>query len=523
VDAQQHRVAIGQQVRGSEAILGTRRHRGFALCVVAIMAVAILYQLLIPPVIGLADNGDFGRTIHHAGLTHVSDAFGDRYFSFINTKFAIRSDPASDLGYLTTEILLVWLARYANAIVSKDGLFDLRVMGVAHTFAVITGLWLIISAVSAHWRHARVPVAILLVLIFTDVSYVAYLNSFYGEAAMLASLPILIATVLMLAANRRPSAWLVIGYFCAALFFACAKPSNSFLGILLALFGVWLFGSHYVGVRRHAVVALALLLCVSSLLYYVSTPRPLSMAAMYDMMFHEILPHSPSPENDLRAFDLDPGLAKYAGTNAWSPDGIFADPNFRTQFFVRVNYPRIVQFYAMRPERAWELTQRGATFVFSARPAVLGNFERTAGLAPGAHTDAFALWSGLRDGLPKTVWLLVGLWLWSIAVSADIYRRAGGDSHQYIAGLNLLCLIMAIMQFGTCILAEGEFDLARHLFLFNLLMDVCLVINVVWITSRVRDWTSVAEKKVVDSDYRWHGLSTDVTKDPAAITAQAGQ
>ena len=40
-------------------------------------------QLMWPPMIGLADNGDFGRMIKWGALNHVEDGGNDIYFNWV--------------------------------------------------------------------------------------------------------------------------------------------------------------------------------------------------------------------------------------------------------------------------------------------------------------------------------------------------------------------------------------------------------------------------------------------------------
>jgi outer membrane scaffolding protein for murein synthesis (MipA/OmpV family) len=44
---------------------------------------------MLRPIIGVADNGDFGRIMGSTGLRHMSDNFNDRYFGFVNREYLI--------------------------------------------------------------------------------------------------------------------------------------------------------------------------------------------------------------------------------------------------------------------------------------------------------------------------------------------------------------------------------------------------------------------------------------------------
>src|SRR5919112_6470265 len=63
-----------------------RRYLSFEHVVFVLLAAAVFYQVLGPPVVGLADNGDFGWIISQAGLEEI-EATSDEDHNFINLDF----------------------------------------------------------------------------------------------------------------------------------------------------------------------------------------------------------------------------------------------------------------------------------------------------------------------------------------------------------------------------------------------------------------------------------------------------
>src|SRR6267143_4961984 len=94
--------------------------------VLLLIAAAIAYQIFLPPVVGMADNGDFARITGRFDLTNAAPALnGDRFFRYLIVKW--KADPAARWvsGFLTSESLLVAAALGMNRLVSRDGLFDI--------------------------------------------------------------------------------------------------------------------------------------------------------------------------------------------------------------------------------------------------------------------------------------------------------------------------------------------------------------------------------------------------------------
>src|SRR5437879_13510920 len=92
-------------------------------------AAAILcYQLILPPVVGLADNGDFGKIIARFDLY----AKVHRTYQFIDTVYEFHPERHWISGFYSTETLLILPALALNALLSKDGTCDLRSMSLVH-------------------------------------------------------------------------------------------------------------------------------------------------------------------------------------------------------------------------------------------------------------------------------------------------------------------------------------------------------------------------------------------------------
>src|SRR5207253_6190135 len=105
---------------------------------VGVAAAIVFYQLMLPPVVGLADNGDFGKIIARFDLY----AKVHRTYQFIDTVYEFRPAGHWVSGFYSTETLLILPALALNSLLSKDGTFDLRLMGSVHGALFLAALWL---------------------------------------------------------------------------------------------------------------------------------------------------------------------------------------------------------------------------------------------------------------------------------------------------------------------------------------------------------------------------------------------
>jgi hypothetical protein len=469
--------------------------RGFEFLVFALIAAAILYQVLVPPVVGLADNGDFRRMMDQTGLTLPTGEPYNKPFQFIDLRYVVDEPRAPDAGYVSSELIFVNAALMLNKLASvalTDGVFDLRLLGTLHAAALLTSLLLVLSATRSLPGLPRWIVGLLLLLVFTDVGYVAYLNSLYRLPATLAFLTMTVACALLYIRAPKANFRLLLAYFLAATLFACVKPQYIPHGFLLAAFGVllsrrWSWRSY----QRWASLGMAAVVCLIATGAYLAQPDPLREINLYNQVFTDLLPHSPAPEDDLADLGLDRNLVRLAETDAYNEEAPINDPQFREEFFGQVSSGSLLEFYATHPSRSVGMLNRAAGQTFSLRPENLGNFEEASGASPGAKSQTFALWSSVRESFPsKSLAGLVAAFSLATLAAVRVRRRCNTSQCRMLAELFLLLLVMAALDFTIVCLASGALDVVRHLFVFNLLADMLVIMTAGYMG---KWWTTVVK------------------------------
>lgn len=62
----------------------------------------------------------------------------------------------------------------------------------------------------------------------------------------------------------------------------------------------------------------------------------------------------------------------------------------------------------------------------------------------------------------------------------------------------LVVAVMAILQFVISVAVEGVVDVVKHLYLFQLLFDICLTASVAWLLGGLRTLLSGRAQRTVD-------------------------
>jgi hypothetical protein len=436
----------------------------------------LFYQLIVPPVVGLADNGDFPKVIGRFDLA----ARSDHRYAFIDTVYEFHPDKHWVSGFYSLEIALTYPALWLNSLVSKDGNFDLRCIGVVHGALFLIAVWLFAPLLDDKPRWARWTMYGLALLVYCDMMYVSALNSFFMDEP--AYLFLLLTAVFYLRAlrwERKRDAILLI--LCSFLLVS-AKAQH-------ALLGFWIAGLFFAAARRlHSLrptrwyVAGACLTAASFLMLWKAQPADYAGYPLYNVTFEEILPHSKNIAGALADLGLDESYRRYIGLNAYQPNSGMDDEDFRRSFMGRLSFGRLALFYVRRPAVAYR-TMRHALSE-AGKQHDIGNFDIGTGYPPLTESRAFALWSDVkrhffyRHGPVFLFTFLALAALFGLLLGLDRKRLPPA------AWLGGLCLIgAAFMELGTSTLCDSM-DITRHSTIFFVLFDMIALACAYLVTMR---------------------------------------
>jgi hypothetical protein len=439
--------------------------------VLAAAGAILTYQLFIPPVVGLADQGDFVRTIGR--FSYGPQHHGSLEYAYVEPKFI--PDPRYRSPYweqANSEYLFVGAALALNKLVSKDGALDITVAGLVHALAFLAAFARLLWVTRRDRAHALLWIGALVAL--TDAGYAVYWNSFYAEPASCIFFLLLLAEAVEIGVAGETSLGGMLRWSLWSILWVLAKPQNAPIGLLLGFFTFRL--AFWAPAKSARVVAAAggCALFVCAAFNVTAMPFYGRQANTYGMVFSGILGDSKNPEADLQALGLDPQLAKYAGTGAWSAGTDFPQVA-ASGVLKRVNTFTVLRFYLLRPARMWRRLHGLLPQITFLRWYGYGNFEPSAGLPPGAQSRAFNLWGGFHEHILPFVskwivfalagWPLRGVWRW--ARSRDMVRRRRIE----LVALLPVCCLAALFS----AVYGDAFDVIKHMYLFNLLLDTCML------------------------------------------------
>jgi hypothetical protein len=449
------------------------------LIILIVVASILIVTLLLPPAVGLSDNGDFIKMMSKFGLEHRVQTWGDRYFAYVDPIYVADQERAAWYQkawvktFVSSEIIFMAPAVWINDLFYSRRVFHLHFLGMVHIAIFLAGAFLLLTGARNANPLKRALGVFLSIIIFVDVGYISYFNSAYTETASLLFFMLLIAAAMPAIFRRQfTSVWIML-YFLFGLLFCFSRYTNALIYPLLALFGV-IMAIHS---RRAAGIAIAALAAIAGgLLIWISlrnAPLEYKQFSLYNHFFNALLPFSPNPAQDLKEFELDPSLQRYSKTTYFQPESAVNDAAANRAIEQKISTQTIMRFYLRHPRRILQAAFRSVPMGFSLRPGY-GNYEKSAGKPPGAVSKGFAIWSSFRELLiPKSFWIAIVIFLLS-AVNTFFPRRPLGET-----SFRILLILICVLQLVITSIASEPSDIIRHMFLFNLVFDLLLMIAVI--------------------------------------------
>ena len=422
-------------------------------------AACLVAQVLLPGFTGLANNGDFGKIY---GWLCLAPRGAPTNFVYVQPEYVWSARNYWNSPYHSSESVLGWAATRMAGAVREGAVFDIRWLGGLHA-----ALWLAALAILLWTLRGRIALAALApVLIFTDVCYVAYCNSFYMDAVALCGLLLMVASGVALVVSERKGFALAM-FTLASLLFVTSKTQHAVWAILPAVL-LWACGYRR-GIARAAAVAVLL----AGAFMLATTDAAYRGQALFNVIFFRLAPAGA----DLSTLGVRAEEARYAGMHAYMPGVPAADRAWAEAFGRRTGFARLLAWYAEHPGAALrfmdETLRKGAPEM---RPENLSNFRASQGRPPGARTHRFALWSDVR------AWLLRH-WPWHLPLWYAVFAIGCLRSGSRLKWLALGCAALGAGEFTAAALGDA-LDAGRHLFLFHAATDLTVCFACAWLLQR---------------------------------------
>ncbi len=451
-----------------------RPWEGFCL---AVFLGLIGWQLFVRPITGLSDNNDFAKVL---GPAHVCQAPRENLNTYFVSGYDAGPKCAWPSGFTSTEILLVRVARFLSRPFTGRYHFDLRASAAVHLAILAAAMALFLRVTRRQRPLVRYFLPLLAILMFTDVAYVAYLNSAYMDNASWVLFLLLVSIAAQ--ASLGPARWVAPAYAITGILLIFSKAPHAVLGIPFAGLAVFYAWANRDTIQRAIWSVTAAALLISTALMPQLTPSEYRNISLYNLIFFRL---APGDRTVLAKLGLEADYGKWIGTDAFYTGSPLPDPDWSRTFVSRVSFSRVALLYLRHPTIALREIERDLRdSTYSIRPVYMANYRQSDGFPPHTAATRFSAWSTLQSWMnwnyPHHLLALYALPL----LAAAFFRFRRVPSGGGLLPLAVTLMIAGVCEFLICALADA-IDTNRHLFLFQVISETLILLIAGWAISLI--------------------------------------
>lgn len=452
---------------------------------VLIVAVPAIILLFVPPINGLADNGDYFMVLNANDL-YIQNPESYQYNNYFQNLYGIRQYfNETTSGFLSTGELFITIAVWLNKLFFSKTLFDLRFLGFVYLIALLPAIYLLTKALVFGMEKKRTYItAVIVGIIFGDGMYIIYFNSFYPEATAYIGLLYFVAVLLYFFRIKTSVYGFSLSMLASVLIFIGAYRQFLFLiiGVIITAIGLMTYLSN----RTQQLTLIATVLGLTGLFVtlYGLTPDGTYDRDVYHSVNRGLNLEAESPGQILAEGDVNPQYGLLRGSSYYdefSPVPLNGE-TLKKNLLDQTTHLWITASYLLHPEELPKLLAIGVQDMYLVKPNELGNYLEKDSSETGEKTMFFALYSRIKAAVfPKNfafflLWAAVLLFVYGIGFYQGIKNGERWLCFRFFIILGLL--VNFFLAFIVAVIYTGDADFTRHLFLTSVYFDLILLIFV---------------------------------------------
>ncbi len=418
------------------------------------------YMFFVTPVVTIADNGDFERVMTSVGLKK----FSAQFFSAAQIKYEIIPGRFGSNGYITTHALCVYIARFFNMIFYSRNIFDIRFLALIYISAMLCGIYYAVKALKCKNIFLNALLVFLMLFMLGDGGYTPYISSLYGEGCSYSFFIMSVGIALKIITDTPKKRDIFLLFFALIMFFGSKLQYTLLCPIALILI-IPLYKSGKMS-RSALAAGLAVLLGINVCIYAVA-PAGLSRDTLYQSVFYGILKDSEDVHADAQSIGLEERYEYLAGTTAYDDTPhTRGDAEFRESFFGNIGRGTVIKYYITHIPRFWEKMNITTELAFDNLIGMFSNYTVYDGVGKSSF---FTLYNSIKQVVFPNNFLT--LCIIYVIYFVFLFR----NRKSLYAWLILAVSAVGIFQFPLPIIGNGEADIAKQLYIFNLTFDIMLI------------------------------------------------
>jgi hypothetical protein len=451
----------------------------------------VVHQVLVNPIIGIANSGDFGRFMRVIGvdykIDHKTEILNRR--KYVIKDFKITNKVKT--GFHSTAEIIGNIAVYINNIFKED-IFSIKFMGLVNVIFYLVAIGLLALALGLQDTKYILLFSVLGIPLLTNKEIIHYFNSFYYESSSMIYFIMFFATTIIYLnkkiINKKYSFILIILQIITAFLFVNAKIQNTLFILPIAVF---LFVEIYnflkklniskVGRISISILSSCILVLIPTFYYFSKSVEVTDNVSSYNIIMNGILGASNKPERHLQSMGFDEveieEATQYIGMNLWGKDKNLYEKhldlfNRKTELKILFNEPRLI----------FVLINDISKFLFE--PLTYGNFIKGENNSEKVFTNTVSNFlNKIKSFYPQNFVFFFGVIASLIGIL--VYKFIKNPPKNINMDIFILVLAFGeLLMFFTVVFGDSC-EPIKHLFFVNILFDILLIALIIYIYEEI--------------------------------------
>jgi hypothetical protein len=465
--------------------------------------IVLLLRLFVPTPVGMADQGDGQRLFCPLGVANPHPFDYAKLWQYIYPSWQPHQWYGEACGvsgsgeqYFSSQSIFLWPAKLLTPLLGWGNGLDTRAVGIVCVIAFGVLLTLFIALLPGRPLF-RALFAAMITLIMADSVFADFFISPYSETACFLGVFAILISLMYLWRRDHVSLLGIGAVMLSTAFTIAAKTQMASVLPVVAVALLWfpIRTPHDRRARRDrsvreteparrrlvrglatrvpAFVAVVALVAFTGV-FLANQPKRFNELNLYNAIFVEMLPHSPTPKADLAWFGLDKTFASSSGAAIISQNSAALNPHFG-EFQRNVTVSKVAVFYLSHPARLISLADRGLEAMAQPQLNYLGSYMADSGKPPSTKDQRVPVISSISTVFRVVPLLLVVIQLVTLflAIAVATRRRLGAPAVA-LARAVIVAVFALWLQFWAVMLSEGQSEIYKHMIIATFISSLCL-------------------------------------------------
>ncbi|APX73418.1 hypothetical protein BTM29_11695 [Companilactobacillus allii] len=455
-----------------------------ALLATILAAIISGVLLFVSPIHGYADNGDFYRamltnSIYRLPYDHTST------IDYVVTKFGIyQYFNENGMIAFSSQTIFIQIALFFNKIFYSTKFFDIRFLGAVYYVFYLGAIYLLTKSFVYPYKRVRsYMVALLVVLVFADSSFTLYFNSFFAEPVMYIFMLYGFAAIMLLAKGSYKRNWPMITlFFVSIILLITDKSQNAPLALSFSAVSIGMMFLPHFRARRFAIMLGMFVLMGTGVFTYTAIKKEFNDVNQYQSFTHGVLMDTGDPSKKIEKQGMDEQFALLREEDYYP----------KTYTVIKVDNGVIqkkllpnngigwtLKYYAHNPKQFGVLMDLASQDIMITQVKAVGDYIPSSH-KPSKQLRYFTTYSQFMGAFfpgkfAFIIMLLIGLIsCYSVGLYMDLREKRPHGVVRFFLVFGLCTIVFFVPIIA--IVGDGDADLAKHIFMTPLSLDLMFVL-----------------------------------------------